>query len=104
MANTHQILVVEDDRETRDLIARYLEGRGFRVATAKNGAEMFERLENGAFSLLLLDLMLPGQDGLSLCRQLRAGKSPIPNQRIANGAQAKGDIGLRNCIKGLITR
>ena len=72
MASTSHILVVEDDRETRDLIARYLEGRGFRVATARSGAEMLERLENGNFSLLLLDLMLPGEDGLSLCRKLRA--------------------------------
>ena len=53
MASTSHILVVEDDRETRDLIARYLEGRGFRVATARNGAEMLERLDNGNFSLLL---------------------------------------------------
>ena len=97
MSNTHQILVVEDDRETRDLIARYLEGRGFRVATARNGPEMFDRLENGAFSLLLLDLMLPGEDGLSLCRRLRAAKATIPIIMLtALGEEADRIVGLES--------
>ena len=97
MVITHQILVVEDDRDTRDLVARYLEGRGFRVATARNGAEMFDRLENGAFSLLLLDLMLPGEDGLSLCRRLRAAKSAIPIIMLtALGEEADRIVGLES--------
>ena len=75
MVNTPHVLVVEDDRETRDLVARYLSGRGFRVSSAKNGPEMRQSLETGNFSLILLDLMLPGEDGLVLCRELRAGKS-----------------------------
>ncbi len=78
MVNTPHILVVEDDRETRDLVARYLSGRGFRVSSAKNGAEMWQSLDTGNFSLILLDLMMPGEDGLSLCRRLRAEKSNIP--------------------------
>ena len=77
MGNTPHLLVVEDDRETRDLIARYLEGRGYRVTTARNGAEMRQHLDAGSFNLLLLDLMLPGEDGLSLCRRLRDRKSVV---------------------------
>ena len=66
------ILVVDDDREIRDLLARFLEGHGFRVSTARDGREMRRALAHGAHALIVLDLMLPGQDGLSLLRALRA--------------------------------
>ena len=95
MVNTQHILVVEDDRETRDLVARYLSGRGFRVSSAKNGAEMRQALETGNFSLILLDLMLPGEDGLSICRRLRAEKSNIPIIMLtALGEEADRIVGL----------
>jgi two-component system, OmpR family, response regulator len=95
MATTPHLLVVEDDRETRDLVARYLTGRGFRVTTARNGAEMRQALEAGSFNLLLLDLMLPGEDGLTLCRKLRAEKSAIPIIMLtALGEEADRIVGL----------
>jgi len=95
MVNTPHLLVVEDDRETRDLIARYLGGRGFRVTTARNGIEMRQALETGNYDLLLLDLMLPGEDGLSLCRKLRAEKSVIPIIMLtALGEEADRIVGL----------
>ena len=97
MANTPHLLVVEDDRETRDLIARYLAGRGFRVATARNGGEMRQALETGKFSLMLLDLMLPGEDGLTICRKLRAGKVAIPIIMLtALGEEADRIVGLES--------
>ena len=97
MTNTPHLLVVEDDRETRDLVARYLEGRGFRVTTARNGAEMRQHLDAGSFSLLLLDLMLPGEDGLAICRRLRAGKSQIPIIMLtALGEEADRIVGLES--------
>jgi two-component system OmpR family response regulator len=97
MVNTQHILVVEDDRETRDLVARYLSGRGFRVSSAKNGAEMRQSLETGNFSLILLDLMLPGEDGLSICRRLRAEKSNIPIIMLtALGEEADRIVGLES--------
>jgi two-component system OmpR family response regulator len=97
MANTPHLLVVEDDRETRDLIARYLAGRGFRVATARNGGEMRQALETGNFSLMLLDLMLPGEDGLTICRKLRAGKVAIPIIMLtALGEEADRIVGLES--------
>jgi two-component system OmpR family response regulator len=95
MATTPHLLVVEDDRETRDLVARYLTGRGFRVTTVRNGAEMRQALEAGSFNLLLLDLMLPGEDGLTLCRKLRAEKSPLPIIMLtALGEEADRIVGL----------
>jgi two-component system, OmpR family, response regulator len=71
-ATTPHLLIVDDDREIRDLLARFLKGHGFRVTAAADGRAMFEALSGGRFDLVVLDLMLPGEDGLSLCRRLRA--------------------------------
>ena len=77
MSGRPHLLVVDDDPEIRDLLARFLERRGYRVDTAADGAAMFDALEAGAFDLVVLDLMLPGEDGLSLCRRLRR-ESELP--------------------------
>ncbi|MBE7244776.1 MAG: response regulator, partial [Actinomycetospora chiangmaiensis] len=74
---TPHILVVEDDREISALIARYLRGNDCRVTLAGDGAEMDRALAESRIDLIVLDLMLPGEDGLSLCRRLR-GTSQIP--------------------------
>lgn len=72
------ILVVDDDPELRDLIGRFLHKHGFRVRGARDGVEMREAMERARFDLIVLDLMLPGEDGLSLCRALRsASRIPI---------------------------
>ncbi|AOK31442.1 two-component system response regulator [Burkholderia singularis] len=68
------VLVVDDDRAIRELVGSYLEKNGMRVSLAANGREMRNVLESGAPDLIVLDLMLPGDDGLVLCRDLRAGK------------------------------
>ncbi|MGY8706555.1 response regulator [Bradyrhizobium sp. 18BD] len=65
------ILIVEDDQPTRDLIARYLGEHSFAVSAATNGKEMDRHLSQNRADLIVLDLMLPGEDGLSLCRRLR---------------------------------
>jgi two-component system OmpR family response regulator len=75
--NAH-ILVVDDDREIRDLLARFLSRHGLRVTTAKDGAEMMKLLDERRIDLVVLDLMMPGEDGLSLTRRLREAKSAIP--------------------------
>lgn len=75
---SQHILVVDDDREIRDLTARFLRKHGYRVDTAANGREMDTQLANGRFDLIVLDLMMPGEDGLSICRRRRAdGAIPI---------------------------
>ena len=66
------ILVVDDDREIRDLTGRYLRKHGFRVESAGDAKAMDRLLRDGRFDLIVLDLMLPGEDGLSICRRLRA--------------------------------
>jgi two-component system OmpR family response regulator len=77
MTGRPHLLIVDDDPEIRDLLARFLDARGYRVDTAADGAAMFAALEAGAFDLVVLDLMLPGEDGLSLCRRLRR-ESELP--------------------------
>ncbi|MFV2091702.1 MAG: response regulator [Hyphomicrobiales bacterium] len=71
------ILVVDDDREIRDLLGRFLGKHGFRVTAVADGKAMAKALADWKIDLVVLDLMLPGEDGLSLCRNLRA-KSAIP--------------------------
>ena len=66
------VLVVDDDPEIRELLKEYLERNGYRVRTAGNGEQMWHCLEREQIDLMVLDLMLPGENGLSLCRQLRA--------------------------------
>ena len=69
------ILIVEDDQETRNLIARYLRENSFAVGIASNGREMDRYISQNRVDLIVLDLMLPGEDGLSLCRRLRVDSS-----------------------------
>ena len=80
------ILIVDDHREIRDLVSRALTKEGFRVSVAADGRAMRKVLDDSRIDLILLDLMLPGEDGLSLCRSLRA-KSSIPIIMLT----AKGD-------------
>ena len=66
------ILIVDDDTEIRDLLSRFLSKHDFRVTTAKDGREMEQALKDWSIDLIVLDLMLPGDDGLTLCRRVRA--------------------------------
>ena len=67
----HHILVVDDHRDIRDLIGRYLVKNGLRVTTAENAAAARKAMKAAAIDLVVLDVMMPGEDGLSLCRHLR---------------------------------
>lgn len=67
------ILIVDDDRDIRELLADYLAKQGLRCTTAANGREMRMALDHHRIDLIVLDIMMPGEDGLSLCRSLRAG-------------------------------
>jgi len=66
------ILIVDDDLEIRDLLKTYLERNGYHATTAANGHGMWSALDQGRVDLIVLDLMLPDEDGLTLCRNLRA--------------------------------
>ncbi|MCY9811345.1 MULTISPECIES: response regulator [Aeromonas] len=88
------ILVVDDHSEIRDLLKRFLEQHGMRVSCARDGKEMKRLLDEREFDLLVLDLMMPGEDGLTLCRELRA-KSRLPIIMLtAMGEETDRIIGL----------
>jgi len=68
------ILVVDDDRDIRELVVDYLLKSGYRASGAANGKEMRTALDKQHVDLVVLDVMMPGDDGLTLCRQLRSGE------------------------------
>src|ERR1700730_7582193 len=72
MEPSSHILLVEDDREISSLVSRFLRSNDFRVSTAGDGRGMGRALKDARIDLVVLDLMLPGEDGLSLCRKLKA--------------------------------
>ncbi len=71
------ILMVDDDAQIRQLLSDYLSGFGMSVVAVADGKGMAEALKEASFDLVILDLMLPGEDGLALCRRLRS-ESDIP--------------------------
>ena len=77
MSERPHVLIVDDDREIRGLLAQYLEKHDFRTTAVADGREMRRILDRSHIDLLVLDLMLPGEDGLSLCRELRS-RSQLP--------------------------
>jgi two-component system, OmpR family, response regulator len=75
MQHAPHLLVVDDDREIRDLLSNLLARRGYRVTTAREDGEMQQALASGMIDLVILDIMLPGKDGLAICRDLRSMKN-----------------------------
>jgi len=88
------ILVVEDDRETRALIAKYLRTNACHVTTATDGREMARAMADRRVDLLILDVMLPGEDGLSLCRKVRAESQTPIIMLTARGEDVDRIVGL----------
>ncbi|BAO43621.1 osmolarity response regulator transcription factor OmpR [Thiolapillus brandeum] len=78
MVEQSRILVVDDDQRLRGLLRRYLADQGFQVDCAEDGIGMDRRLAREDYAALVLDLMLPGEDGLSICRRLRATGNTLP--------------------------
>jgi two-component system, OmpR family, response regulator len=76
MSDNGHILIVDDQREICDLVQEYLSGEGYRVSTAQSGGEMSKVMAQSPVDLVILDLMLPGEDGLTLARSLR---QDLPN-------------------------
>ena len=77
-ARTDKILVVDDDARIRDLLRRYLTQEGFEVILAEDGKALNRLMLRETADLIVLDLMMPGEDGLSICRRLRAANDRTP--------------------------
>lgn len=87
MNEHHHILVVDDDARLRDLLTRYLGEQGFEVKAAADGQQMDKLRAREHYHLIVLDLMMPGEDGLSICRRLRGQGDQTPIIMLT----AKGD-------------
>ena len=92
---TQRILVVDDDARLRSLLQRFLEDDGFVVRTAHDGSQMDKLMQRELFSLVVLDLMLPGEDGINICKRLRENNGDIPIIMLtAKGGDADRIAGL----------
>ena len=95
MDTPDHILIVDDDAEIRSLLSQYLTKNGLRVTAVADGRAMWRALDAGRIDLIVLDLMLPGEDGLTLCRNLRAKSSDIPVIMLtARGEETDRIVGL----------
>ncbi|MEM7351148.1 MAG: response regulator [Acidobacteriota bacterium] len=104
MSAMPHILIVDDDAEIRDLLSRFLTQHGLRATTAGDGRQMEQRLRCGRFDLLVLDLMLPGEDGLSLCRRLRADSALPIIMLTAVGEETDRIVGLELGADDYVTK
>lgn len=91
---TKHILVVDDHNEIRDLLGRYLGQHGYQVSLAEGGETMRQVLARESIDLVVLDIMMPGEDGLSLCRYLRAQDGPPVIMLTAMSEEADTIVGL----------
>ena len=94
MTNSDHVLVVDDDAEIRTLLREYLQKNGYRVTAVADGKGLWAALDAGRVDIVVLDLMLPGEDGLTLCRNLRA-RSEVPVIMLtARGEETDRIVGL----------
>ncbi|MCL4757381.1 MAG: two-component system response regulator OmpR [Rhodocyclaceae bacterium] len=91
----YKVLLVDDDARLRDLLTRYLMEQGFSIKAVGDAGSMDRALHREHFDLIVLDLMLPGEDGLAICRRLRADENQIPIVMLtAKGDEVDRIIGL----------
>lgn len=102
--DAQHILVVDDDQKIRDLLARYLFEHGFRVTTAANAEDARGAMRGLAFDLVLLDVMMPGESGLALARDLKS-ISPVPVCLLTARAETEHRIeGLEIGVDDYVTK
>src|SRR5574340_386907 len=94
MSTADNILVVDDDSEIRTLLQEYLTRHGYRVTAVADGPAMQQAMEDARFDLVVMDLMLPGDDGISLCRKLLAHSNLPVIMLTARGEQGDRIAGL----------
>jgi len=94
MTTPSRILIVDDDIDIRSLLAEYLNDHGYETATAQNGEAMAQALRDSPADLIVLDINMPGEDGLTLCRNLRTQSSTPVIMLTARGEPVDRILGL----------
>jgi two-component system phosphate regulon response regulator OmpR len=96
-AQTPKVLVVDDDVRLRDLLTRYLSEQGFQASALPDGRDLDKKLQRDPPHLVVLDLMLPGEDGLAICRRLRCAGETVPIIMLtAKGEDVDRIVGLES--------
>ena len=101
---TPHILIVDDDRELRSLVSNFLTSSGYRVSLADSGAAMTQTMSAARIDLVILDIMMPREDGLSICRRLRAGGSMPIIMLTAAGSETDRVVGLEMGADDYLTK
>ncbi len=94
MDNKPRLLIVDDDPKITDLMDKFLAAYGFQVRTAANGEQMFKILASESFDLIILDVMMPGEDGFDICRKLRKTSVTPVIMLTAAGEETERILGL----------
>ena len=94
VGNDGHILIVDDDAQIRLLAGKFLREHGYRVTTARDGREMRQTLASASVDLVILDIMLPGSNGLDLCKELRSRSSLPVIMLTARGTETDRIVGL----------
>lgn len=102
--NQQHILVVDDHQDIRELLATYLSQHGFDVSCAENGEQMRNLVANQHYDLIVLDIMMPGEDGLSLCRHIRDIEGPPVVMLTAMSEEADLVVGLEMGADDYVTK
>jgi len=102
--STPHILVVDDHRDIRELVAKYLTKNGLRVTVADGGSTMKKIMAGSMIDLIVLDLMMPGEDGLTLCRDLRAQNDIPVIMLTAMGEETDRVVGLEMGADDYLTK
>ena len=101
--NTH-ILVVDDDQGIRELLCEFLQQHGFEVHAAKNGEQMRANLKSHPIDLIILDIMMPGEDGMTLCKSVRQNSQVPIIMLTAQDSDADTILGLEAGAKDYVTK
>lgn len=104
MTEAPLVLIVDDDREIRDLLSQFLTKHGYQTKAVSDGQHMWRSLDSHPVDLVVLDLMLPGEDGLSLCQKLRATSTLPVIMLTAIGEDADRIVGLELGADDYVTK
>ena len=100
------VLVVDDDERLRDLLKRYLTGQGFIVITADDAENALEKLKRFAFDIAILDVMMPGEDGISLASKMRKIYPVLQEIKVKNSKKTfphRHSTHIRSCFAAQIS-